>query len=67
MIDWLARCREMGFQTDMVEEVLTLRRVRPGSLSYGRDEQLDKGYLLVLHNALKRKRQLAAQSIREAS
>ena len=57
IIDWLAKCREKGYRTDMVEEVLALRRIRPGSVSYGRDATLDKGYLFVVHRALQRKRQ----------
>ncbi|MCX7429151.1 MAG: glycosyltransferase family 2 protein [Planctomycetia bacterium] len=60
MVDWLGRCRDMGYCLGMVEEVLALRRIRPGSLAYGRDEQRDKGYLHVARRALQRKRQLAA-------
>ncbi len=57
MIDWLARCNELGYRLGMVEEVLALRRVRPGSLSYGRDTVRDAGYLHVARQALLRKRQ----------
>ena len=66
IIDWLAKCREKGYRTDMVEEVLALRRIRPGSVSYGRDATLDKGYLFVVHRALQRKRQ-ASQVKEKAS
>jgi glycosyltransferase involved in cell wall biosynthesis len=62
MVDWLARCGEMGYQMGMVEEVLALRRIRPGSLSYGRDHQRDAGYLHVVRRAIERKRQRAASS-----
>jgi glycosyltransferase involved in cell wall biosynthesis len=62
MVDWLARCGEMGFQMGMVEEVLALRRIRPGSLSFGRDLQRDAGYLHVVRRAMERKRQRAANS-----
>ena len=66
IIDWLAKCREKGYRTDMVDEVLALRRIRPGSVSYGRDATLDKGYLFVVHRALQRKR-LASQTTEKAS
>jgi glycosyltransferase involved in cell wall biosynthesis len=60
MIDWFGRCRDKGYRLGMVEEVLALRRIRPDSLAYGRDERRDKGYLHVARQALQRKRQLAA-------
>src|SRR4051794_7782745 len=31
MIDWIARTREAGLALDMLDEVLALRRIRPGS------------------------------------
>ena len=62
LVDWLARCREMGFQLGMLEEVLALRRIRPGSLSYGRDRQHDVGFLHVARRAIERKRQQRARS-----
>lgn len=55
MIDWIARAREAGFRLDMIDEVLALRRIRPGSLSYGRDPARDRGYLEVARLALKRR------------
>jgi glycosyltransferase involved in cell wall biosynthesis len=56
MIDWLARARHLGFRLDMLDEVLALRRVRPGSLSYGRDAGKDKGYARVAWLALQRRK-----------
>lgn len=56
MIDWLARARYLGFRLDMLDEVYALRRVRPGSLSYGRDSDKDKGYARVAWLALQRRR-----------
>ncbi len=56
MVDWLARARETGLRLDMLDEVLVLRRVRPGSLSYGRDDR-DRGYLQVVRQAMLRRRQ----------
>jgi glycosyltransferase involved in cell wall biosynthesis len=54
MIDWIARAREAGLVLDMMEEVLALRRIRPGSLSYGRDAR-DRGYLEVARLAMQRR------------
>ncbi|TPN36182.1 glycosyltransferase family 2 protein [Mesorhizobium sp. B2-3-3] len=55
MIDWIARAREAGFALDMMDEVLALRRIRPGSLSYGRDAARDRGYLEVARLAMLRR------------
>ena len=60
MIDWIARAREVGFRLDMIQEVLTLRRIRPGSLSYGRDRARDRGYAKVAWLALQRRKQRSA-------
>lgn len=57
MIDWIARVREAGFVLDMLDEVLALRRIRPGSLSYGRDAARDRGYLEVARAAMLRRAQ----------
>ncbi|MDX8536591.1 glycosyltransferase family A protein [Mesorhizobium abyssinicae] len=57
MIDWIARVREAGFALDMLDEVLALRRIRPGSLSYGRDGARDRGYLEVVRAAMLRRAQ----------
>lgn len=62
MIDWIARAREAGFSLDMINEVLALRRVRPGSLSYGRDAARDRGYLEVARMAMLRARNKAGRS-----
>jgi hypothetical protein len=42
----------------MVEEILALRRIRPGSLSYDRDPQRSRGYLAAVRAALERKRRM---------
>jgi glycosyltransferase involved in cell wall biosynthesis len=55
MIDWIARAREAGFILDMLGEALALRRIRPGSLSHGRDAQRDRGYLEVARLAMQRR------------
>jgi glycosyltransferase involved in cell wall biosynthesis len=55
MIDWIARARELGMRLEMMQVVLALRRIIPGSLSYGRDER-DYGYLQTVKAALDRKR-----------
>ena len=56
LIDWLARGRDLGQRHAMVEEVLALRRVRPGSLSYRVDTARARGYLFVVRDALARRR-----------
>lgn len=55
MIDWIARTREAGFVLDMMGAPLALRRIRPGSLSYGRDAVRDRGYLEVARRAMLRR------------
>jgi glycosyltransferase involved in cell wall biosynthesis len=55
MIDWIARVREAGLALDMLDEVLARRRIRPGSLSYGRDPARDRGYLEVVRLAMMRR------------
>lgn len=57
MIDWIARARELGLKLDMIDGVLSLRRIRPGSLSYGRDSARDRGYAKVAWLALQRRKQ----------
>ena len=57
MIDWIARAREAGLALDMLDEALALRRIRPGSLSYGRDAARDRGYLAVARLAMLRRAQ----------
>jgi glycosyltransferase involved in cell wall biosynthesis len=55
-IDWLARARDLGQRHVMVDEVLALRRVRPGSLSYRPDTTSSRGYLEMARAAIARKR-----------
>ena len=57
MIDWLARAREAGCHFEIVNDVLVLRRIIPGSLSYGRDASKDRGYLAVAYRAIQRRKQ----------
>lgn len=56
MVDWIGRARGMGLRMDMLNDVLALRRIRPGSLSYGRDPEKDKGYLQVAWLAMQRRK-----------
>ena len=58
VIDWLARSRDLAQRHVMVEEILALRRIRPGSLSYDRDPQRSRGYLATVRAALERKRRM---------
>ncbi|WP_432286852.1 glycosyltransferase family A protein [Aminobacter sp. BA135] len=56
MVDWLGRAREDGHQLAMIDEVLALRRILPGSMSYGRDPERDRGYLEVARMAMLRRK-----------
>ncbi|CAN7247874.1 glycosyltransferase family 2 protein [Aminobacter sp. LjRoot7] len=56
MVDWLGRAREEGHQLGMIDEVLALRRILPGSMSYGRDPERDRGYLEVARMAMLRRK-----------
>lgn len=57
MVDWLARGREIGVRIELAPGIVGMRRIRPGSLSYGRDAEKDRGYLLAVKRALDRRRQ----------
>jgi glycosyltransferase involved in cell wall biosynthesis len=57
LVDWLARARELGLILDTLDTVLALRRIHPGSLSFGRDPDRDRGYAYVAWQALKRRRE----------
>lgn len=57
VIDWLARSRDLGQRHALVEEILALRRIRPGSLSWRADAERSRGYLAAARAALERKRQ----------
>ncbi|MHA1190315.1 MAG: hypothetical protein ACTSSQ_07685, partial [Alphaproteobacteria bacterium] len=61
-IDWLARGRDLGHNHVMVEEILALRRVRPGSLTHNRDAAQNRGYIVAVKRALDRKREMAAET-----
>lgn len=56
MVDWIARAKEIGLRFDMLEDVLLRRRVHPGSMSYGRDDYKDRGYLHVAWLAVQRRK-----------
>jgi glycosyltransferase involved in cell wall biosynthesis len=56
-IGWIGRAREMGCQFDMLPVCLALRRIRQGSLSYGRSEPLVSGYLQIARESILRKKQ----------
>lgn len=55
-VDWIARGRDLGLHFEMLPDILALRRIRPNSLSFGRDHEKDRGYLLTVKRALDRKR-----------
>ena len=58
IVDWLARARDMGMKLELIPEVLAMRRICPGSLSYGIEPDKDKGYLIAIKNSLDRKRKM---------
>ncbi len=58
VVDWLARMREQGHRLLMLPEVLTLRRIRPGSLGHSRAGERNAGYLHVVRQAMLRRRKL---------
>ncbi len=60
-VDWIARGRDLGLLFEILPDTLALRRIRPGSLSYGRDAEKDKGYLFAAKRALDRKRRMLAE------
>jgi glycosyltransferase involved in cell wall biosynthesis len=62
VIDWLSRSRDLGQRHVMVEEILALRRIRPGSLSYGLTDEQKRGYLLAVHDAMRRRKQRLAEA-----
>ncbi|MBR9765650.1 MAG: glycosyltransferase family 2 protein [Rhodobacteraceae bacterium] len=57
MIDWFARARAAGLQIETLPEVLALRRIIPGSLTYDLGEDGRRAFLHVAHAALRRKRE----------
>lgn len=61
MVDWFARAKEQGLSLMMLPEPLALRRIRPGSLTWGNDK-LGESYLQVARAALLRRR--AAQGVK---
>ncbi|MGU3576671.1 glycosyltransferase family 2 protein [Brucellaceae bacterium C25G] len=61
MIDWFARAKENGLSLVLLPEVLALRRIRPGSLTWG-NNKLGQSYLQVARAALLRRR--AASKVR---
>jgi glycosyltransferase involved in cell wall biosynthesis len=61
LVDWLARVREQGHRMHLIPEVLALRRMRPGSLTYARTPERDGAYLLAARQAILRRRASAAK------
>lgn len=55
MIDWFARAKEQGHVLVLLPEPMALRRIRPGSLTWG-NNALGVGYLQVARAALLRRR-----------
>jgi hypothetical protein len=62
MIDWLARAKELNLVLELIPEVLALRRVIPGSLSYNRNSR-NQGYLHVVRSAIERRKRKPVQEL----
>ncbi len=54
MIDWVARARDLAIRMEMMPDVLSIRRIREGSLTYRRGGE--HGYLTAVKAALDRRR-----------
>jgi glycosyltransferase involved in cell wall biosynthesis len=64
LIDWLARVRELGHRMNLIPEVLALRRVRPGSLTYAQTAVCGGGYLFAARQAILRRRERYAAPLK---
>lgn len=62
VVDWLARSRDLGHRHLMLDEVLALRRIRPGSHSSNRDSARNRGYLFAVRKAMERRKRMAPES-----
>ncbi len=60
VVDWLARSRDIGHRHVMLDEVLAMRRVRPGSHSSNRDAERNRGYLFAVRRAMERRKAMSA-------
>jgi glycosyltransferase involved in cell wall biosynthesis len=59
LIDWLGRGRDLGHKHVMLEEVLALRRLSPGSLSDATGSDRTRGYLHAVQRAMERRKRTA--------
>jgi glycosyltransferase involved in cell wall biosynthesis len=62
MIDWISRARSLSLRFAMLDAIVGLRRIIPGSRTYDRSEN-ERGYLNVARRALERRR--AAQTMKD--
>jgi len=62
LVDWLDRSRDLGHTHVMLEDVLAMRRVRPGSLSHTGRSDRTLGYLHAARRAIERRKQKADAS-----
>lgn len=63
MVDWLGRARWLGLKMESIADILVLRRIIPGSMSYDRDAQRDRGYLWAAREAMLRRKAAAAKPL----
>lgn len=57
LVDWLDRSRSIGHRHVMLEDVLAMRRIRPGSLSDTGSSDRTRGYLHAARRAMERRMQ----------
>jgi glycosyltransferase involved in cell wall biosynthesis len=56
VVDWIARGRDLGMKIQSIGEILAMRRMHPGSMSYNMDIDKARGYVHAARRALDRKR-----------
>lgn len=56
MVDWISRARHLGIKTEMMPEVLALRRIISTSMTYSLNNDQRRAYLSVAREALMRRK-----------
>jgi glycosyltransferase involved in cell wall biosynthesis len=57
MVDWVGRARDLDYSVEVMPDVLMLRRIISGSMTFGMNEDMARGYLSVARAAILRRRQ----------
>jgi glycosyltransferase involved in cell wall biosynthesis len=56
MIDWISKARFAGYNFEMLDKLVSQRRIHPGSLTFRRSTEADSAYLYVARQAILRRR-----------